>query len=141
MFLLDTDHVGILQRRAQPAYGRLQHRMGLHPPGEFYYSIVSFHEQVLGANQYISRARTLAEVAHGYSYLAMVLDTFAKIQVLPFELPAAQLFDSLRAQRIRIGTMDLRIAASALIENMTVLTRNVRDFGRVPGLVVEDWTL
>ena len=39
------------------------------------------------------------------------------------------------------GTMDLRLAAIALSQNLTVLTRNLRDFGRVPGLKVEDRTL
>jgi tRNA(fMet)-specific endonuclease VapC len=37
--------------------------------------------------------------------------------------------------------MDLRIAAVALTRNMSVLTRNLVDFERVPGLTVEDWTV
>ncbi len=37
--------------------------------------------------------------------------------------------------------MDLKIAAIALANNATVLTKNIQDFGRVPGLGVEDWSL
>jgi tRNA(fMet)-specific endonuclease VapC len=37
--------------------------------------------------------------------------------------------------------MDLRIAATALVEKLTVLTRNTIDFLKVPGVVVEDWTI
>jgi tRNA(fMet)-specific endonuclease VapC len=140
MFLLDTDHIAVLQRPNLPEYGRLQQRMAAHAPAAFAYSIVSFHEQVLGANLYVSRARAPTGVVHGYSLLGMVLDTFARIQVLSFDPVAANLFDSLRAQRVRIGTMDLRIAATALTRGLVVLTRNTSDFNQVPGLSVQDWT-
>ncbi len=49
-------------------------------------------------------------------------------------------FDGLQPQRLRIGTPDLRIAAIALSRSVVVLTRNVADFGKVPGLVTEDLT-
>jgi tRNA(fMet)-specific endonuclease VapC len=62
------------------------------------------------------------------------------MQPLPFDLAAAQAFDDLRRQRVRIGTMDFRIAASALTRGFVVLTRNTIDFARVPGLQYEDWT-
>ena len=140
MFLLDTDHIGILQRKTQPEYGRLCQRMGLHPPTAFSYSIVSFQEQVLGANLYISKAKTVAGVLYGYMLLGMVLDTFAQVQVLPFDQGAADAFDLLQGKKVRIGTQDLRIAAIGLSRNFTVLTRNLRDFTKVPGLAVEDWT-
>jgi tRNA(fMet)-specific endonuclease VapC len=42
--------------------------------------------------------------------------------------------------KIRIGTMDLRIAAIALTHGATLLSRNLVDFKRVPELEVEDWT-
>lgn len=42
--------------------------------------------------------------------------------------------------RLRIGTMELRIAASALTSGAALVTRNVQDCQRVPGLVIEDWT-
>lgn len=45
-----------------------------------------------------------------------------------------------RAQRIRIGTMDLRIAATAIERGMIVLSRNTVDFSQVPGIRLEDWT-
>jgi len=61
--------------------------------------------------------------------------------VLPFDEPAAIEFDAFRSQGVRIGTMDLRIAAIAVSNDLAVLTRNTVDFGQVPGLHVEDWTV
>jgi tRNA(fMet)-specific endonuclease VapC len=46
---------------------------------------------------------------------------------------------SLKARHVRIGTMDLRIASIALSLDAIVLTRNLVDFERVPGLRVENW--
>ncbi len=141
MFLLDTDHIAIMQRRPQPEYGRLVQRMNQHPMTAVYFSIVSFHEQALGGNAYVSRASTAAGVVRGYDMLQDLLASYCAAQVLPFGPTAAAEFDTLRAQGIRIGTMDLRIAAIALTRNFVVLTRNLRDFRQVPGLTVEDWTV
>lgn len=60
---------------------------------------------------------------------------------MAFDAPAAAVFDGLRAQRVRIATMDLRIASIALSRGLILLTRNVSDFSKVPGLVTENWTV
>lgn len=60
---------------------------------------------------------------------------------VPFDDAAARQFDALRAGRVRVATMDLRIAAIALARDPTVLTRNGVDFGKVPGVRYEDWTV
>jgi tRNA(fMet)-specific endonuclease VapC len=140
MFVLDTDLIVVLQRQSQPECNRLLRKMGMHLPKTIYYSIVSFHEQALGANQYITRAKSPAKVVRGYGMLDTVLNTYRSAPVLPFDANAAAEFDSARAKKVRIGTMDLRIAAIALSRGMTVVTRNLRDFGKVPGLNIEDWT-
>ena len=90
---------------------------------------------------YLQRARTAREVVHGYSLLAQVLRNFTVAPVLPFDDAAATVFAALVAQRLRVRTMDLRIAAIALARGLVVLTRNASDFGRVPGLQIEDWTV
>ena len=95
----------------------------------------------MGWNSYISRAKDSDGVVRGYRRLEVVLNDFAQAQVLPFDDASAEVFDQLRRQRVRIGTMDLRIASIAISHNMIVLTRNLSDFGRVPGLQAEDWTL
>ena len=42
--------------------------------------------------------------------------------------------------KLNVGRLDLRIAAIVLENQGVLITRNVRDFARVPGLVLEDWT-
>jgi tRNA(fMet)-specific endonuclease VapC len=73
--------------------------------------------------------------------LGRVLQDFTKAPVIPFDAPIVAVFESLRQQRLKVATMDLRIAATALCLQLTLITRNLRDFGQVPGLVVEDWTI
>ncbi len=141
MYILDTDHLGILQRISDPHYPALSHRIAQHAQSEFYVTIVSFHEQILGWTAYIARARDTGGVVRGYLRLHAILTDFSFAQVLPFDDPAADLFNGFRRQRIRIGTMDLRIASIACTRDMTVLTRNLVDFQQVPHLAVEDWTV
>lgn len=66
--------------------------------------------------------------------------SYRRVKILDFDHQAAVEFDRLQKQRIRIGTMDLKIAAIALANNATLLSRNLKDFGKVPGLKVEDWS-
>lgn len=141
MFVLNTDHMGIVQRRSEPAFGNLTRRMRAHRLEEFFVAIVSFQEQVMGWNAYIRRARNVQGVVRGYAMFQNVLADFAMMNVLAFDSDAAETFTGLRKSGVRVGTMDLRIASVALVHEFTVLTRNTVDFGRIPGLRVEDWTL
>ena len=67
----------------------------------------------------------------------------ATVEVLPFDSAvsrrAAELRQTLERGGEGIGPMDTLIAATALAHNATLVTRNVREFGRVPGLQVVDW--
>lgn len=140
MYLFDTDHLGILQHRTSPECQHILGRMQGHADEDFYVSIVSFHEQVLGWDAYIAKAKNSAGMVRAYGRFQQILTDFSTAQVLAFDQQAADQFDGLRAQRLRIGTMDLRIAAIALANGYTLLTRNHVDFARVPNLTVEDWT-
>lgn len=140
-YLLDTDHISFLQRRSGSEFTRLMVRMSQHSPADFALSIVSFHEQVLGAHNFINRARTNTNMIRGYTLLLETLQGFATAPILQFDAEAIAVFDELREQRVRVSTMDLRIAAIAISHNLVLLTRNVGDFSKVPALVTEDWTV
>ncbi len=65
------------------------------------------------------------------------------VAVLPFDIAAAEIYGSLRweleAEGKRLHEPDLRIASIVLASGLTLITGNVRHFGRVPGLPVENW--
>ena len=141
LFIFDTDHLGILQRENSAEFNVLMHRVSQHPVSNFFVTIVSFHEQVNGWTAFVTGRRDAASIVKGYERLEGILADFSRAQVLPFSIAAAEIYDDLRKQRIRVGTMDLRIAAIAIANQMTVLTRNSVDFDRVPSLSSEDWTV
>jgi tRNA(fMet)-specific endonuclease VapC len=140
-FLLDTDHISFLQRSSSIEFARLTNRMNQYPPSDFALSVISLHEQFLGVHSFINRARTNADLIRGYTLLREILSGFSSAPVLPFDAEAVAIFDSLREQRLRISTMDLRIAAIARSSNLVLLTRNASDFAKVPSLAIEDWTV
>jgi tRNA(fMet)-specific endonuclease VapC len=139
-YLLDTDHISILQRQSGSDYVRLKSRIAQHPQTDLAFSIISFHEQILGCHTYINRARNSSDVVRGYDMFARVLQVFTVSPVIPFDSAAASVFDELLSQKVRVATMDLRIASTVLSRGMVLVTRNLSDFGKVPDLKIEDWT-
>lgn len=140
-YLLDTDHISFLQRRSGSDFARLMIRMNQCSLADLAVSVVSLHEQVLGAHNFINRARKNTDVIRGYTLLLETLQGFSSAPVLPFDAEAIAIFDQLREQKVRVSTMDLRIASIAISRSLVLLTRNIGDFGKIPGLVTEDWTV
>lgn len=70
----------------------------------------------------------------------IVMENYRQAVVVPFDEPAGVEYQRLRRARIRIGTMDLKIAAIVLSRNGLLLSLNLTDFGQVPGLQVDNWT-
>lgn len=140
-YLLDTDHISFLQRRSGAEFSHLITRMSQYSSEDFALSIISFHEQILGAHNFINRARTNNDIIRGYNLLTEILQSFKSAPVLLFDAQAIIIFDDLRKQKIRVSTMDLRIATIAMSRNLVLLTRNVSDFDKIPGLTIEDWTV
>ena len=69
MFVLDTDHLGILQRQVEPQFSNLMRRILQHPQASFFVTIVSFYEEILGWNAYLARANDASGIVRGYRRL------------------------------------------------------------------------
>jgi tRNA(fMet)-specific endonuclease VapC len=139
-YLLDTDHVSILQRQMGQDYTNLSTRMAYYPISDFAVSIVTYHEQLLGSHTYINRGRNLNDVVKGYEMMTRLVSDFKMLPLLPFDAVAGSAFNELQVQRLQLAKMDARIAAIALSRGLILLTRNHRDFSKVSGLTLENWT-
>ena len=74
-----------------------------------------------------------------YGKLQQITELTKHWIILPWDMAAVTRLRQLSTNRLRIGTMDLRIAAITMANQATLLSRNLRDFTRVPDLTVEDW--
>ena len=89
---------------------------------------------------YLARTRSLMQQLEAYRRLKKQLANYCRILVLEFDAGAAAKFEELRQSRLRLGTTDLKIAAIVLAHDALLLSRNRKDFGKILGLKVEDWT-
>ena len=140
MIILDTDHLTVIQRQSPPSFFILSARLARVPLGEVCTTIVNVEEQMRGWLAMVRRSKNVHQEIAGYRQLHELFAFFAEIPVLNFDEMAAERLAQLRRSRSRLGSMDLKIAAIALSQQATLLSRNLGDFRRVPELRVEDWT-
>ncbi len=140
MIVLDTDMLTLVQRANSMEYERLAARLDTSPDQDVRVTIVSFEEQMRGWLEWIAKARRSPRLMDAYQRLYALLQDFNTRPVLDFDRLAYAELGHLLKSKIRIGTMDLRIAAISLAQDALLLSRNLRDFSKVPGLRVEDWT-
>jgi tRNA(fMet)-specific endonuclease VapC len=128
-FLLDTNIISDLVRRPQ---GKIAERIAREGEKSICTSIVVAAELRFGAEKRGSERLT--------TQLQIILSA---IETLPLEEPADRQYAKLRKylenHGTPIGPNDMLIAAHALALDCTVITANVREFSRVPGLKVENW--
>lgn len=139
MILLDTDHLTLLKYPASERSVRLSEKLRMRPGEVVAISIVSIEEQMRGWLAAIAKERLAKRQVFGYAELANLFEYFRSYTILLFDERAAEQFDNLRASKIRLGTMDLKIAAIALVNQALLLSANRCDFEQVPGLRVESW--
>src|SRR4051812_39314086 len=87
----------------------------------------------------VAKERQAHRQVLAYRELADLFALFAGFHIALFDEAAAERFDALQAIPIRIGTMELKVAAIALSRDSLLLTANRRDFEQVPGLRFESW--
>src|SRR5262245_9956473 len=126
MIVLDTDVLSFVQDRQGPQYRSLRRRLDA-TQEEAYTTVVSFEEQVRGWLSQIARATTSDRQIVVYARLQRLIEDYRGLPLLRFDEAAAKQFEELRRQRVRIGTMDLRIASIALANDALLISRNLVD--------------
>jgi tRNA(fMet)-specific endonuclease VapC len=136
MFVLDTDtlthllrgHERVSLRRSQVA-------------DEVVLTVITRIEVLQGRFASILKAADREQLQQAQDRLAESERQLAAFDILPVDAAAAAEFESLLNTKglRRIGRADLLIASIALANKATLVTRNVKDFQKVPGLQVENW--
>jgi tRNA(fMet)-specific endonuclease VapC len=139
MYILDTDHLSVIDRGGANAQRLLQRLTSINP-AQVVMSIIRYEEQMRGWLSYAAKAQTLEKQVEAYKELKRQLTNYCTIPIIDFDEQSAQEFQRLRKLYPRLGTMDLKIASVALVNQAVLLTRNTSDFGRIIGLLIEDWT-
>ena len=129
-YLLDTCTLSAIMRGEPRA---LLNRLAGMATDRLYLSALVLGELATGAEKSERRAATLAAVR----------DATASMTLLPFDADDAMTYARIRAALERkgasIGPMDLLIASQAVARGLVLVTDNLREFRRVPGLKCENW--
>jgi len=128
-FLLDTNAViAVLNEPAGP----VSRRMRRHAPADIGVSAIVMHELYFGAYKSQRQAHNLD-----------IVDNL-RFEVLPFDVDdarhAGEIRAALAARGTPIGGYDVLIAGQARARGLTLVSRNLREFARVAGLSIVDWT-
>ncbi len=135
--ILDTNHY--VELIDGSTLGANLHRHTIEASADLFTSVITMQEITQGWLAEINRRRAGPDQLNAYRQFHHNVVAFSKITVLPFDEDAAKVFLDLQNRRIRIGTMDLKIAAICIAHDALLLTRNRIDFEKVPGLRFENW--
>jgi tRNA(fMet)-specific endonuclease VapC len=137
LFILDTDTLSNYYRGHPNVVRAVDER----PASEIAISVITVDEQLSGWYALTRQVRKPVEIARAYAMLGEAVVQLAEWRILPYTEPAIERATAFNKQRLNVRKMDLRIAAITLENDATVVTCNRRDFERVPGLRVEDWSV
>jgi tRNA(fMet)-specific endonuclease VapC len=140
-WILDTDHVSLMLRNNRAVTDRLDLVRS-----QTSVSIITVQEVFNGWVGQLNQPQNNRELLLAkYRQFYLATELFRKVKILEFDERAYDCYKhlieqnpALRKHRLQ---QDMRIAAIALVHGATVVTRNRRDFGLVPGLLIEDWSV
>lgn len=137
LYVLDTDSLSLLQH-GHPA---LMQRTGSCAPSQLAVTVITVEEQLSGWYAELRRTTRRDRLADIYLRMATTVRSLSRMKILPYTEAAMARVDQFKAAKLNVAKSDLRIAAIVLEYGAILVTRNLRDFQRIPGLTVEDWSV
>jgi len=137
MHLLDTDTLTYLHAGHPQVIARLREL----PDPNVATSVITRIEILRGRFDFVLKAADGVQLLKAQRLLSRSEELLAQIVTLPLDEYSVAEFDRLRSQKgmSKIGRADLLIASIAMAHRATLVTRNVRHFAQIPGLVVVNW--
>jgi tRNA(fMet)-specific endonuclease VapC len=137
LYVLDTDMLSLYEND----HPIVRPRVDAHYWQELATTVITIEEGLAGWYTMLRQARRRDQWPPLYEQLAKKVDFLAQWQKLLFTSSAIVRYERLLTLRLNVRRNDLRIAAIALEHGGILVTRNLRDFRRVPNLLVEDWSV
>jgi len=137
LYLFDTDMLTLYS----DGHPRVCEHVATHPGKSLATSIITVEEQLSGWYTVLRQSKNDQQLVSAYEGMTYSIQFLSQIQVISLTTGAVGGFNAFRKAKLKIKTMDLRIAYVALESGATLVTRNRVDFEVVPGLEIEDWAV
>jgi tRNA(fMet)-specific endonuclease VapC len=137
LYIFDTDILTLFERLHPVVVRNVFH----HLADDIRVTSITVEEQLGGWFATLRTARTPQQMETAHTRLSETVRWLSGWDIIPFTASAAARYQTLLRQKLNVGGNDLRIGAIALEFGAIVVTRNLRDFGRIPGVQCEDWSL
>ena len=136
LYILDTDTLTLFNWN----HSKVLQNLLAHLRDDVAVTVISVEEQLSGWHRALRQTKQTSQLTAVYQRMTETVASLRYFPIYSFTAGAGQRFDQLHQLKLGVKKMDLRIAAIALESRGKVVTRNQRDFGRVPGLTIEDWS-
>lgn len=135
--VLDTNHYREILHQG-PLLGPFQQRL-IESGADVFTTIITVQEITQGWLAEINRKKPGRDQHRAYQQFHNAIADFALLTILAFDDEAVTVFHKLQSLQLRVGSMDLKIAAICISHQALLLTRNLVDFEKLPGLQVANW--
>jgi tRNA(fMet)-specific endonuclease VapC len=136
IYVLDTDTLTLFEE----GHPLVTQRFNAQAPDSVAVTVLTVEEQLSGWYTQIRKAKSAEKLAWAYRRLRVNVTFLSCLHILDYDQSAISRCEQLRKMKLKIKMTDLRIAAIVVDHNYVLVSRNRRDFERVPGLQLEDWS-